>query len=452
MTRRNATASYIGVDVGSSSIKGGVLDLEHQQVHSIRSRPFPSPLPNRPATWFEVDADQIVTETRILLSELLDASPQASGVVFSCQMGGVLLVDESGNALTPYLSWRDQRTTAPASASSSVSVFEELQRRTTPDDRIAIGNELRPGSAASLLYWLNRTSSWPSARARVVTLGDFVTSRLYGGTPQIDPTMALGLLDLRSRQFYLDWLHRLGCQEVLWPELTDSLTCIGEIDINGRTLNCYPAVGDHQTALLGARLQPGELSLNISTGSQVSMVTVSPELGDYQTRPYFNGQYLNTITHLPAGRSLNALLELLTELATAEGITLRDPWATISAATERVRTTDLQANLSFFAGSMGDHGRLDNVRLENLNVGSLFVASFLNMADNYAICAKRLTNGRPWQQVVLSGGLPQKLPRLREILAERFPGPLRSPQIVEEALEGLLQLATDIHHKESGSH
>ena len=75
---------------------------------------------------------------------------------------------------------------------------------------------------------------------------------------------------------------------------------------------------------------PAELSLNISTGSQVSLLTETPLPGNYQTRPYFAGRFLNTITHLPAGRSLNALVELLGELALAEGHVLRDPWSTIS--------------------------------------------------------------------------------------------------------------------------
>ncbi|MBL8817158.1 MAG: hypothetical protein JNL58_14105 [Planctomyces sp.] len=452
MSHRHTSVSFLGIDIGSSSIKGGVLDVNGRSIHSVCSRPFPQQIANRPATWFEVDAESIVASVQLVIRDLLIHCSAPAGIVFTCQMGGVLLVDESGAPLSPYLSWRDQRTMAPATSSDSESVFQEVQRRTTPEDRAAIGNELRPGSAATLLYWLSRTGSFPVSRARAVTLGDFVTARLCNSPPRIEPTMALGLLNLRTQQFHHDWLNRLGCSELLWPELTDSLTRIGSIDVQGLEIPCYPAVGDHQTALLGAGLRPGDLSLNISTGSQVSMVTEIPELGDYQTRPYFGGRFLNTITHLPAGRSLNALVDLLTELSTTEGTQLRDPWSAISAATERVTSTDLEIDLSFFAGSMGDRGCMQNMKLENLSVGHLFVAAFTNMAHNYALCAKRLTGDRSWKQVVLSGGLPQKLPRLRSILAERFPGPMRTPQIVEEALEGLLQLAHDIHHKETGSH
>jgi hypothetical protein len=61
-----------------------------------------------------------------------------------------------------------------------------------------------------------------------------------------------------------------------------------------------------------------ELSVNISAGAQASLLTSRFQPGGYQTRPYFDGLYLNTVTHIPAGRSLGILLDLLCELAKAQ--------------------------------------------------------------------------------------------------------------------------------------
>ena len=99
-----------------------------------------------------------------------------------------------------------------------------------------------------------------------------------------------------------------------------------------------------------------ELSLNISTGSQVSRRTAEFQPGPYQSRRYFDGDFLNTITHLPAGRSLNALVDLLTELAQAQGITLANPWEFIArraaeADAGEMSRGGLSVNLSFFAGT-----------------------------------------------------------------------------------------------------
>lgn len=104
----------------------------------------------------------------------------------------------------------------------------------------------------------------------------------------------------------------------------------------------------------------------------------------------------------------------------------------------------MSVNLAFFAGSLGDHGRIDRIRLENLTVGQLFLAAFENMAANYELCASRLQPNRDWQGIVLSGGLAQRFPRLRELIGQRLAGPIRMVDAAEETLQGLLRLAKDL--------
>lgn len=434
---------FLGVDIGSSSIKGGILDLAASTVTHVAQLPFPEPADGLPAGYFEVDPLAIVSTTRQLIEQLLPKTHHVDAIVFSCQMGGLILADQNRNPVTRYLSWRDQRTTQPLTG-KSFSLFAELQERTDSGILTEIGNELRPGSAVSLLYWLVRTGNLPAQAVTAMNPGDFVVAALCGAVPVTEPTMALGSLDLRSGTLHKSWLSELGLGSLRWPEIVQTETVVGEYSAGNERIPCFPAVGDHQASLLGAGLQPEELSINISTGSQVSCLTAAHSPGNYQTRPFFGGRMLNTITHLPAGRSLNAIVDLLTELSTADGHSISDPWKLISEAADRVPSTDLEVNLSFFAGSMGDRGHISEVKLENLSVGHLFNAAFDNMAANYSACARRLFPNQHWKQVVLSGGLPQKLPRLRQILARRFTGPIRMPRIAEEALEGLLQLAVRI--------
>src|SRR5262249_34893560 len=152
-----------------------------------------------------------------------------------------------------------------------------------------------------------------------------------------------------------------------------------------------------------------ELSLNISTGSQVSRRVATFEPGDYQSRKYFFGDYLDTVTHIPAGRSLNVLVDLLTELARAEGVLLADPWKTIQRKVEEVPQTDLEVDLAFFRSPVGDHGCIDQITTENLHVGALFLAAYRSLADNYVRLAERFLK-TDWQAVVLSGGLTKNAP------------------------------------------
>ena len=106
-------------------------------------------------------------------------------------------------------------------------------------------------------------------------------------------------------------------------------------------LPLFAPVGDYQCSQAGALLEPGELSVNISTGSAVIQFAEGREFGDFQTRPWFDGRHLKTITHIPGGRALNALVRLLSELAEAQGLKLRDPWDYILEQSGRVAATRL---------------------------------------------------------------------------------------------------------------
>jgi sugar (pentulose or hexulose) kinase len=258
------------------------------------------------------------------------------------------------------------------------------------------------------------------------------------------PTQALGMLHLPTSEWHREALDSLGLGRLHVPLLADLTEPIGLYSVAGRKLPCYSALGDQQCALRGAGLQVGELSLNISTGSQVSRRTSTLELGPYQTRPYFDGDYLNTITHLPAGRSLNVLVDLLTELARAEGVTLAKAWDYIAEAAAGADGSGLECDLAFFAGPLGDSGSVRGITTENLTVGNLFHAALVNMADNYARCADRLWPARSWRQIALSGGLTQSLPILRTLLERRFAAPIRESAAAEDTLLGLLDVARSL--------
>jgi sugar (pentulose or hexulose) kinase len=376
-----------------------------------------------------------------VLNQLLAAAPQARGVLVAGQMGGVILVDSAGQALTNYLSWRDQRTRAKHPSGRS---FLEAARQAWSDREFAeLGSELQAGSAAGLIFWLTKSGQLPP-RATPATVADFALGRLCNVTPQMHPTQALGMLHLPTGTWNFEAFDKLGLAALRCPALAGLGEPVGWYATAGRKLPCYVALGDQQCALYGAGLAADELSLNISTGSQVSRLTSQLELGPYQTRPYFGGQFLNTITHLPAGRSLIVLVDLLTELARDHDVKFANPWKYISKAAERADGGGLACDLAFFSGPLGDRGSIHGITTENLTVGNLFHAALTGMAENYARCAGRLWPDRTWQRVAVTGGLTQSLPVLRTLLARRFDAPLREPPAAEETLLGLAALASTL--------
>jgi sugar (pentulose or hexulose) kinase len=427
---------FIGIDLGSSFIKGAVLDPALLTLSHVARQPFPEPLPGLPANHFEIDPHAVVTAVEAVVAELLSSAPDCQGILFTGQMGGVILADERGRPLTNYLSWRDQRTTT-AQRSGTGSCLEVASQRLAGDDLRKTGNELRAGSATSLLFWLAENGSLP-AGAVPLSLSDFVVMRLCAAPPFAEYTQALGTLDLETLDWHRGAFEKLGLAKLTWPELRAAWRPVGTLRAGPRAIPCYPAVGDHQCALAGALLNDGELSLNVSTGSQVSLLTREVLLGDYQTRPYLDARSLNTITHLPAGRSLEVLVGLLTELAAAQGTAVKDPWSEIVRAAAAVGDSDLGVDLAFFAGPMGNRGGISQISTENLTVGHLFRAAFRSMAENYAVCAARLSPGREWRRIVFSGGVAQKLELLRQFIQERIGGEARVCPNSEDTLLGLL--------------
>lgn len=430
----------LGLDIGSTTVKGAVLDLERHEVRSILKDAFPAPLSGLPTGFFEVSPRDIATVVQGMVACLLHEAPKAEALFCSGQMGGVVLVDADGNALTNYLSWRDQRTLqSPTAAGTTL----DAMRATWKGSELAdLGRELQPGSASSLLYWLAQHGQL-SDQAMPATVADYVISHLCDVPPQMDPTQAIGLLDLNVGTWHRAAFDALGLEKVRWPQLADQRTAVGEMLIAGRKLRCYASFGDQQCALRGVGLTRDEISINISTGSQVSRRTSHFEPGPYQTRRYFGGDFLNTITHLPAGRSLNVLFDLLTELARAEGVTLNNPWETIAKAAAQADGGGLLANLAFFAGPFGTSGKLEGITTENLNLGNLFYAAFRNMADNYGQCITRLCPDVKGLGVALSGGLTRSVPILKELIQNQVAGPIRESMETEETLTGLLEIACE---------
>jgi sugar (pentulose or hexulose) kinase len=216
---------------------------------------------------------------------------------------------------------------------------------------------------------------------------------------------------------------------------------VGEFHFGSHSLPFFAPVGDYHCSQVGAFLEEGELSVNISTGSAVIQLACGCEFGDFQTRPWFDGRFLKTITHIPGGRALNALVRLLTELADAQGLKLHDPWDYILAEATKVGSTDLRVDPAFYFGAMGDRGAITNAREENLAVGHLFHAAFAGMADNYARGAARLSPGRDWTRLVFSGGVALKTALLRRLICDRLGQAHRLAASEEDTLLGLLVLS-----------
>ncbi|MCS7023647.1 MAG: FGGY family carbohydrate kinase [Bryobacteraceae bacterium] len=411
----------LGLDLGSSFLKAALLDVQQFRIVEAHRLPFPDFEPDLPPSHREVQVSAILERVRALLDLLGPGAPSIQALMVSGQMHGFVCLDSEARAVSNYISWLDHR---------ALPDVVHVRERLGEDVLQALGNELRPGVALATLASLRWNGCLSGAS--VCSLGAYVVSQLCQSKPVEEPTYAasLGALDLRSFRWHEEALSALGLETLAWPEIRSWRKPAGW----WRGVPVYPAVGDQQCSLAGALLSEGELSINVSTGSQVACLAPGLLSGRFQNRPYFDGWFLRTITHLPAGRSLDRLLGLLAEMGAD-----RDPWRYALESAAQVRATDLQANLCFFPGPLGSRGAFTGLTEANLTVGHLFRAAFESMAGNYYQAAGWLDREH-FSRMVFSGGLVQKSPLLRDIIVQKFGLPWRTSPTEEDGMMGLLLL------------
>ncbi len=383
--------------------------------------PFPDFIAGLPESHREVDPAAVLAAVHALL----DGMPACDAVVVCGQMHGFVLVNERGEAMSNYVSWLDQRVSA--------SEFSGMAARLTEQDLAEIGNEFRASIAVCQLAHAKPTDVTP------VTIADYVIGRLCGVAPVMEPTQAaaFGALRLGTLEWHDGVIGKLGLEGVRWPRVVPSGSVVG----HWRGTPVYASVGDQQCALAGALLRDREISVNIGTGSQVAMLVDRMSADGVQTRPYFGGRFLRTITHIPGGRALSALLGLLGELG---AVGEEEAWRKIEEAVAGTPGTDVSASIAYYPGPCGDSGWFRGLREDNLTVGHLFRAVFESMAGNYRECAGRLDPGRLAEGIVFSGGVARRNALLRELTGVAIGLPSRLSPHPEDTMYGLLVLGKSV--------
>jgi sugar (pentulose or hexulose) kinase len=427
----------IGLDIGSTSIKAAVLEPFGAGVIEERSTRFPAPIRHEDRQIFEVDPHQILNAIEQALDGLWSLTSDPCHLLVCGQMGGLILADQKGRPRSNYLSWRDSRSLKPAFPSPE-SWLDRFRGRWSDEIWNQLGRELQSGSTTTLLAWLQHHGGFPSD-AIPLTLPDFFVSQFLKQPGLLHSTMAIGIIDPSTHQWHRQAMQQIGIADCNLPTIIDQTTPLGQIVHRGRRLRIHGGFGDQPCALLGAGLQLHQLSINISTGAQVSRRSDRFVPGPYQSRPFFFGDWLQTITHLPAGRALNGWVDLLQELAEAEGIKLQSPWQSIADALHDHQANGLQAELALHRSPFAETGSLTQITLENLSVGSLMAACCDSMVSHYHRAATTLDPQQSSKEILLTGGLAERLPGLNHRIASRFQLPVVE-FAGESTLQGLLRL------------
>ena len=232
----------IGLDVGTSAVKGLAIDEEGRVVATATadyplSRPHPDWSEQNPADWWRAAED--------VLAQLPEGPIGLSG-----QMHGLVVLDEDRSVLRPAILWNDQRTAAECAEIEERVGFDRLVELT--------GNRALAGFTAPKLLWLRRHEPETYGRIRHVLLPkDYVRLRLTGELA-IDVADASGtlLFDVRHRAWSEEVCAALEIPLEWLPPAHESTEIAG--------------AGDQAAAALGVGIShPGPVSVVLGTSGVV---------------------------------------------------------------------------------------------------------------------------------------------------------------------------------------
>jgi xylulokinase len=190
---------YLGIDVGTSSVKVVLVD-DDQHIVAEGSSPLTVARPH--PLWSEQSPGQWWNATSAALAQVRDSSREAfsavRGIGLSGQMHGATLLDAKLRVLRPAILWNDGRSHAECAE------LEALEPRT----RDITGNAAMPGFTAPKLLWLRRHEPAVFATvAHVLLPKDWLRLELSGELAT-DASDASGTL-------WLDVAKRLWSDEML---------------------------------------------------------------------------------------------------------------------------------------------------------------------------------------------------------------------------------------------
>ena len=209
-----ARDTFLGLDIGTSSVKALLVDIEQRVVAEAStplsvSRPHPLWSEQDPSDWVEGVEAAVAVIRRHAPAEFAGLS----GIGLSGQMHGATLLDAEDKPLRPAILWNDGRSFAECA---------ELKRR-VPDLEERTGNLAMPGFTAPKMLWVAaHEPEVAKATKRVLLPKDYVRLRLSGeAVSEMSDASGTLWLDVGQRRWDASLLSATGLTEKAMPNLVE---------------------------------------------------------------------------------------------------------------------------------------------------------------------------------------------------------------------------------------
>lgn len=299
----------MGYDIGSSSVKAALVDVETGKI--VASDFFPKtemPMQAKQAGWAEQDPEMWWSNLKLANASVLAQSkidPQdIKAIGISWQMHGLVMVDKDRNLLRPSIIWCDSRA-VPYGEKAFRAIGEEK----------ALSHLLNsPGNfTASKLAWVKENEPELYERIDKIMLpGDYIAMKL---TDEIGITMeglSEGIFwDFKENRISQDVLNHFGFEREMLPPLTPVFGIQGkvtaaaarELGLQAGTPVSYRAGDQPNNAVSLNVFNPGEIASTAGTSGVVYGV-----LDEVKHDPLSRVNIFAHVNHLPEKTRLGVLL------------------------------------------------------------------------------------------------------------------------------------------------
>jgi len=267
---------FLGIDLGTSSVKAVVLDRAHQVVASGTAplavdQPQPLWREQQPDAWWRA-CDAAVQQALAALAKAGRSAGDLACIGLTGQMHGATLLDAQGQALRPAILWNDGRSAEECA----------LLERKVPRSREITGNMMMPGFTAPKLLWVARHEPQVFERARHVLLPkDWLRWRMTGefATDMSDAAGTLWL-DVARRDWSDELLGACNLSRKHMPMLHEGTETTGTLRAELaqhwglRPIPVVAGASDNAAGALGAGVfRAGDAMLSLGTSGVVFVAT-----------------------------------------------------------------------------------------------------------------------------------------------------------------------------------
>ena len=406
---------YLGIDLGTSSVKAVLADEE--KIIASASRKYKLLIPQEgwteqnPEDWWQ-GAKECIKE----LAEKFDLKNELAAVSFCGQMHGLVLLDKEDKVIRPAILWNDQRTTKECEYLNDVIGKKKLIELT--------GNIAFTGFTAPKVLWVRKNEPQNFSRIAKVMLPKDYVSYMLSGVFASDVSDDSGTLyfDVKNRRFSDEVCEILSLNKEWLPKVYESYEAVGtvkkevakELCISEKALVVIGG-GDQAVGAIGTgTVENNAVSISLGTSGVVFAASdkfVESREGTMHSFRHANGKFHSMGCMLSCAGALDHFVNVLEKSGNFEELTEEAEKRSVSDVVflpyfsgERSPINDPYAKAAFFGMSLStERGDLTRAVLEGASFGLYDCLKSLNEMGIYPKSARVIgggTKSRLWMSIL----------------------------------------------------